>query len=120
MRFTVYAEDSTLDDDRYYNYGQPLPYERNLHLICYDRDERGDTIIGDATIDLTEALKIGEQDGKFITSEPNLFDILRTDTLDWYVVTNRGVLGTGSWYGGEVYLEITHWRDVCLSSTRKW
>lgn len=40
------------------------PSKRTMHLLCYADDPREPDLIGEATVDLTEALTKGEMDGK--------------------------------------------------------
>ncbi|KAG9045152.1 hypothetical protein FS837_006951 [Tulasnella sp. UAMH 9824] len=62
------------------------PSKRIMNLLCYADDPREPDLIGEATVDLTEALTKGEMDEYF-------------------------TLMSKQKYCGEVYLEITYWSE---------
>ncbi|KAG9044854.1 hypothetical protein FS837_007411 [Tulasnella sp. UAMH 9824] len=68
------------------SYGRARPPKRIMRLSCYADSPRKPDLIGESTIDLTEALTQGELDGYFELTSP-------------------------TFYRGEVYLEMTYYRS---------
>ncbi|KAG8929969.1 hypothetical protein FRC02_004821 [Tulasnella sp. 418] len=60
--------------------------KQTLFLSCYADDPREPDLVGDCTVDLTEALTKGEMD-------------------EWFTLMNKQK------YSGEIYLEITFWSE---------
>lgn len=113
IRFTIYEDSEALrgSDD---GAPPPLPPKagrgpkkiqggQTMILACFAADKEPE-LIGEATVDLTEALTKGETDGT------HLLLSIGTSTLrchsEWFTLLNKDK------YSGEVYLELTFWSNV--------
>ena len=76
---------------------------KTMAIACFAAD-REPELIGEATVDLTEALTKGETDGT------HLFHSIGASMLmchsEWFTLLNKDK------YSGEVYLELTFWSNV--------
>jgi hypothetical protein len=72
-------------------------------LACFAADKEPE-LIGEATVDLTEALTKGETDGTHMLLSIGV-STLRCYS-EWFTLLNKDK------YSGEVYLELTFWSNV--------
>lgn len=114
IRFTIYEDSEALrgSDD---GAPPPLPPKagrgpkkiqggEKMALACFAADKEPE-LIGEATVDLTEALTKGETDGAQLLLSMMMCSRL-TYHSEWFTLLNKDK------YSGEVYLELTFWSNV--------
>ena len=113
IRFTIYEDSEALrgSDD---GAPPPLPPKagrgpkkiqggEKMALACFAADKEPE-LIGEATVDLTEALTKGETDGAQLLL--SMMCSRLTYHSEWFTLLNKDK------YSGEVYLELTFWSNV--------
>ena len=82
---------------------------KTMNVSCYADDLREPELIGETTVDLSEALTKGETDGMtFSLCARRFFHLANVPSLEWFTFTVKDK------YCGEVYLELTFWSNVRL------
>ncbi|CCM01411.1 uncharacterized protein FIBRA_03462 [Fibroporia radiculosa] len=74
--------------------------DRTLEISCWRKEPGADEIIGKGKVDISETLRTGEFDGKFLGFPT--YSVLTPSSVDWVQ------LEVDQLYRGEIYLEMTY------------
>ena len=77
-----------------------------MKVACFADDPREPDFIGEADVDLTEALTKGETDGKCATHFSASVCSYCILSSEWFNLSNKEK------FAGKVYLELTFWSNV--------